>query len=88
MWKIFKMTVKSKWIDVGMYDKMGYYKLVQMRYRLDNNKKEFRIVSLGFVNSYEDKPTLFKNIQAHNCTDFNAHLSHNKLDSKPSHERF
>ena len=58
---------KSKWIDVGMYDRGGHYKLVQMRYRIDNNKKEFRTVSLGFVNDYAIKPELFKNIQASNC---------------------
>jgi len=58
---------KSKWIDVGMYDRRGSYKLVQMRYRLDNNKKEFRTVSLGFVNDYVNKPELFENIQASNC---------------------
>jgi len=58
---------KSKWIDVGMYDTRGHYKLVQMRYRIDNNKKEFRTVSLGFVNDYAIKSELFKNIQASNC---------------------
>jgi len=58
---------KCKWIDVGMYDKGGHYKLVQMRYRLDNNKKEFRTVSLGFVNDYVNRPELFKNIQSSNC---------------------
>ena len=54
---------KSKWIDVGMYDQNGHYKLVQMRYRIDNNKKEFRTLSLGFINDYVNRPTLFKNIQ-------------------------
>ena len=58
---------KSNWIDVGMYDRGGHYKLVQMRYRLDNNKKQFRTVSLGFVNDYVNRPELFKNIQASNC---------------------
>ena len=67
--KILKILFprKSNWIDVGMYDKSGHYKLVQMRYRLDNNKKEFRTVSLGFVNDYTNRPELFKNIQASNC---------------------
>jgi len=66
MKNIFK-TEKSKWIDVGMYDKDGYYKLVQMRYRLKDNKKEFRTVSLGFVNTYEYSQQLFKNIMAYNA---------------------
>jgi len=66
MKNIFK-TEKSKWIDVGMYDKDGYYKLVQMRYRLKDNKKEFRTVSLGFVNAYEYSQQLFKNIMAYNA---------------------
>ena len=43
MKKIFKRPKKSKWIDVGMYDKTGYYKLIQMRYRIDNNKKELEL---------------------------------------------
>lgn len=58
----FKLAEKSKWIDVGMYDHNGYYKLVQMRYRLDNNRKTFRTVSLGFINAYEYKDRLFSNI--------------------------
>ena len=58
---------KSKWIDVGMYDRTGHYKLIQMRYRLDNNKKQFRTVSLGFVNDFQIRSNLFKNIQDSNC---------------------
>ncbi len=64
----FKSPEKSKWIDVGMYDHNGYYKLVQMRYRVDNNKKEFRTVSLGFVNAWEYREKLFSNILSHNAT--------------------
>lgn len=63
---LFKSPLKSKWIDVGMYDKSGYYKLIQMRYRIDNNRKEFRTISLGMINAYEYKPELFKNILSHN----------------------
>ena len=69
MWNLFKTPEKSNWIDVGVYDQQGYYKLVQMRFRLDNNLKEFRTVSLGFVNNYECKPELFKNIMSHNSTE-------------------
>ena len=67
--KIIKALLpkKSNWIDVGMYDRDGHYKLVQMRYRLDNNKKSFRTVTLGFVNDYVNRPELFRNIQASNC---------------------
>lgn len=68
MINIFKKVEKSKWIDVGMYDKGGHYKLVQMRYRLDNNKKQFRTVSLGFINSWEYKNDLFKNILSNNAS--------------------
>lgn len=68
MWLIGLFSKKSNWIDVGMYDKSGYYKLVQMRYRLDNNKKSFRTVSLGFVNDgHGIKLDLFKRIQSFNC---------------------
>jgi hypothetical protein len=67
MWIIELFSKKSNWIDVGMYDKSGHYKLVQMRYRLDNNKKSFRTVSLGFVNDYGIKLELFKRIQSYNC---------------------
>jgi hypothetical protein len=67
MWIIELFSKKSNWIDVGMYDRSGHYKLVQMRYRLDNNKKSFRTVSLGFVNDYGIKLELFKRIQSYNC---------------------
>jgi hypothetical protein len=67
MINFFKMPAKSKWIDVGMYDHNGYYKLVQMRFRLDNNKKEFRTVSLGFINAYEYRQKLFAGILSHNA---------------------
>jgi len=63
----FKIPEKSKWIDVGMYDKDGHYKLVQMRYRIDNNKKQFRTVSLGFINSYMYKEKLFSGVLSHNA---------------------
>lgn len=68
MKNLFKKAEKSKWIDVGMYDDEGYYKLVQMRFRLDNNKKEFRTVSLGFINAFEYRSNLFTNIMAHNAS--------------------
>ncbi len=67
MKNIFKMPKKTKWIDVGMYDKCGYYKLVQMRIRIDNNKKEFKTISLGFINAHEYRPALFKNIMDNNA---------------------
>jgi hypothetical protein len=69
MIKSFLFPPKSKWIDVGMYDHNGYYKLVQMRIRLDNNKKQFRTVSLGFINAYIYREKLFSEILLHNAID-------------------
>ena len=60
------MPEKSKWIDMGMYNRSGYYNLIQMRYRIDNNKKQFRTVSMGFVNDYLSKNELFKNVKYNN----------------------
>ena len=53
---------KSKWIDINMFDDKGKYKLIQMRYRLDNNKKEFRIIPVGFVNDHTVKLKIYENI--------------------------
>lgn len=53
---------KSKWIDIYMFERSGEYNLIQMRYRLDNNKKEFRIASIGFVNDYAVKLKIYENI--------------------------
>ena len=50
---------KSKWIDIYMFDNNGYYKLIQMRYRLDNNKKQFRTTSIGFVNDYTVRQRIY-----------------------------
>lgn len=69
MIKLFLFPPKSKWVDVGMYDDKGYYKLVQMRIRLDNNKKEFRTVSLGFINAYIYRDELFSKILSLNAID-------------------
>ena len=53
---------KSKWIDINMFEDSGKYKLIQMRYRLDNNKKEFRTASIGFVNDYTVKLKIYENV--------------------------
>ena len=53
---------KSSWIDIYMFENSGKYKLIQMRYRLDNNKKEFRTASIGFVNDYTVKLKIYENI--------------------------
>ena len=58
----FLFPKKSKWIDIYMYENQGIYKLIQMRYRLDNNKKEFRIATIGFVNDYTVKPKICENV--------------------------
>lgn len=66
MLNIFKKPKKSKWIDICVYDSSGRYKLVQMRYRIDNNKKEFRTCSLGFVNDHLAKLDVHKNVFSNN----------------------
>jgi hypothetical protein len=53
---------KSKWTDIYIFEDSGRYKLIQMRYRLDNNKKEFRIASIGFVNDYTVKLKIYENV--------------------------
>jgi hypothetical protein len=53
---------KSNWIDIYMFENSGKYKHIQMRYRLDNNKKEFRTVSIGFVNDYTVKLKIYENV--------------------------
>jgi hypothetical protein len=55
----FIFPKKSKWIDVYMFETSGKYNLIQMRYRLDNNKKEFRTASIGFVNDYTVKSKIY-----------------------------
>lgn len=51
---------KSKWIDISCFEVSGYYKLIQMRYVLHNNKKEFRVVNIGFVNDYTQKLKIYE----------------------------
>jgi len=53
---------KSKWIDIEMFDSSGRYKLIQMRYVLKNNKKQFRVVSIGFVNDFMQKDKIYKKV--------------------------
>lgn len=60
--KNFLFPKKTKWIDVGLFDLNGHYKLIQMRKRIDNNKKKFRIVKIGFVNDYVRREVIFENI--------------------------
>lgn len=70
MFNWLKKSKKSKWIDVSVYDDCkGYYKLVQMRYTLDTNKKEFRNVSMAFMNDQGSRLTLFENVLKHNSED-------------------
>ena len=57
----YLFTKKTNWIDVGMFNHDGRYKLIQMRINTKNNKKEFRRVSLGWVNDYTAKQDIFKN---------------------------
>lgn len=53
---------KSNWIDIYMFEDRGKYKLIQMRYRIDNNKKQFRTASIGFVNDYSVKLKIYENV--------------------------
>ena len=53
---------KSNWIDIYMFEDSGKYKLIQMRYRIDNNKKEFRTASIGFVNDYTVRLKIYENV--------------------------
>lgn len=57
---------KTKWIDIYMYDRNGHYKLIQMRYTLDNNKKEFRTVDVGFVNDFTVKLKIYDAVLSNN----------------------
>lgn len=50
---------KSKWIDIGCYERKGTYYLLQMRYEIESNKKEFCIATMGFINDYNQKDKLF-----------------------------
>lgn len=43
-----------------MFDSSGHYKLIQVRHRLDNNKKQFRTASIGFVNDYTVKQRIYE----------------------------
>ena len=40
---------KSMWIDISCFDESGEYILLQMRFNLKNNKKEFRRLYMGCV---------------------------------------
>jgi hypothetical protein len=64
MKKLFSLifTEKSQWYDIYMFESSGYYKLIQMRYVLKNNKKEFRTTSIGFVNDYTVKPMIYEKV--------------------------
>lgn len=53
---------KSMWIDISCFDESGEYILLQMRFNLKNNKKEFRRLSMGFVNDSRVKPTIFEKV--------------------------
>lgn len=50
----------SEWFDIGCYENSGKYKLLQMRYNLETNKKQFRSASMGFINDYTVKLSLYE----------------------------
>ena len=60
---------KSKWIDISMFDRDGYYKLIQIRIRLDNNKKEFRIANIGFINDSSVKEKIYESVLSNGIKD-------------------
>lgn len=70
--KIFEFLFpqKTKWIDLGLFNKSGRYTLVQMRITLKNNKKEYRRTSMGFINDYVEKENLYKASMRHNSDSF------------------
>lgn len=53
---------KSQWFDIGTFESSGEYKLIQMRYNLDNNKKSFRVVSMGFVNDHAQRAKIYEKV--------------------------
>lgn len=56
----YLLPKKSQWFDIGCCETSGHYKLIQMRYNLETNKKEFRKVSMGFINDYTVKLSLYE----------------------------
>jgi hypothetical protein len=66
LWNLFKRKERTSWIDVGMFDSSGHYKLTQMRMVIESNKKEFRTVDLGFVNDYTTKLGIYDKVLKHN----------------------
>ena len=52
---------KSMWIDLGLFDDSGRYYLIQMRFCIKSNKKEFRKTCLGFVNDHTQKQEIYQN---------------------------
>ncbi len=50
---------KSKWVDIGCYERMGTYYLIQGRRIIYNNKKEFRTTTIGFINDYTEKVAIY-----------------------------
>ena len=55
----------SEWIDIGMTENRGYYKLVQMKVNLKDNSKKFNITSMGFINDYKAQNNLYANSLKH-----------------------
>jgi len=53
---------KSKWVDISCFDRAGKYYLIQMRYKIESHKKEFRIAKMGFINDFTRKPNIYDNV--------------------------
>lgn len=58
----YLFPVKSQWFDAGLFEDQGTYKLIQFRLNYKNNKKTFRVASMGFVNDDTQKETIYKNV--------------------------
>lgn len=71
MFNWLKKSKKSKWIDVGVIEESGVYTLMQMRYTLDTNKKEFRKANIGFINQWGITETkkICENVLKYNSED-------------------
>ncbi len=53
---------KSKWFDISCFERDGVYCLIQMRYVISNNKKQFRVVKIAFVNDTCQKKGIYDSV--------------------------
>jgi len=58
------MSNYSQWNDVGIKENQGWYSLVQVKYRLSDNKKVFRTTKIGFISQSISKESIFSTLQS------------------------